>query len=463
MNAIVVLVFLGQVARSDGLSNQRPQFVDWREAAFSRLLESDFGNWREDKIDRGNPLRSSSQSRPRSPWLSTPAIMSEYTHRFRLMTLRQGTTALDGTAWLIDFQINDKGRNNIMAYRGRYEVASKAKDPADELKIRFFFSRRYNCSMGARMEWSIDGSYRGVPTGALVEIPLDDGRVPNEEITLVVTDGYLLDEDLEIVREPRIFIQGRPVQNLNPGFTKQGEVLKLTNESAKEGSMRWACLALLHLDPPPAYKLVSIPKVPAEAMALAGTFIGHGFPNISIGFLTTLLKKDPAKLEAYLVRSSCLLMVNEPIRALEDAEIVVQTKNTTAELTAGARFLLAQGYLQQQEYLKVSTELYQTVNLCPKNAKYQNGLAWLLATCPLQSVRAGAAALDHAKIACENTKYDNSAYILTLAVSYAAIGNYKEAVKWHKRACELSPNDVAKWKTTKEAGMNFKTNRPYHE
>jgi len=63
----------------------------------------------------------------------------------------------------------------------------------------------------------------------------------------------------------------------------------------------------------------------------------------------------------------------------------------------------------------------------------QNGLAWLMATSPVDALRNGAAAVHYATLANEQTRWQNTQYLATLAAAYAERGDFQEAVRWQSK------------------------------
>jgi Zn-dependent protease len=70
----------------------------------------------------------------------------------------------------------------------------------------------------------------------------------------------------------------------------------------------------------------------------------------------------------------------------------------------------------------------------PKLPTAHNNLAWLLATCPLETLRNGQAAVKLATWACNATGWSDPSFLATLAAAHAEAGDFREAVRWQERA-----------------------------
>ena len=74
----------------------------------------------------------------------------------------------------------------------------------------------------------------------------------------------------------------------------------------------------------------------------------------------------------------------------------------------------------------------------PDNAAAANNLAWLLATCPVASLRQGAEAVEIAQHANRVSGGNQPAVLDTLAAAYAEAGRFSEAVQTARKAQKLA-------------------------
>jgi tetratricopeptide (TPR) repeat protein len=80
----------------------------------------------------------------------------------------------------------------------------------------------------------------------------------------------------------------------------------------------------------------------------------------------------------------------------------------------------------------------RAVDLAPSNAAALNNLAWMLATCPVDSLRDGSSAVTLAERANQLTGGDNPRVLRTLAAAYAEAGRFAEAIQIAKTALALA-------------------------
>lgn len=89
------------------------------------------------------------------------------------------------------------------------------------------------------------------------------------------------------------------------------------------------------------------------------------------------------------------------------------------------------------EYQAAVADNLAALALDENNPRTLNNLAWLWATCPVVEQRDPVKAIAHATRACEQTGWTSAGYLDTLAVAFAANGQFEEAVRWQEKALEL--------------------------
>jgi protein O-mannosyl-transferase len=99
---------------------------------------------------------------------------------------------------------------------------------------------------------------------------------------------------------------------------------------------------------------------------------------------------------------------------------------------------LANTYLEMGKIVESVPEYETAWRLDPSNGLLANNLAWVLATCPLASVRNGAKALELARRAVEIVGTEDPTVMGTLAAALAEAGNFKEAVSAEEKAYALA-------------------------
>jgi tetratricopeptide (TPR) repeat protein len=129
--------------------------------------------------------------------------------------------------------------------------------------------------------------------------------------------------------------------------------------------------------------------------------------------------------EAYLVRA-----------ASEDAGM------------AAAHFQLAMAEEKLGKYAEAIDHYRQVLTLTPDDPATLNNLALLYATATNAEVRSPKMAVQLATRACDATTNQNARYMDTLARSYAAAGDFFQAIAWEEkalhRAKQLSDEDLAR-------------------
>jgi tetratricopeptide (TPR) repeat protein len=120
----------------------------------------------------------------------------------------------------------------------------------------------------------------------------------------------------------------------------------------------------------------------------------------------------------------------------EAVELFTKVIDGGGEAGLLATALTNRGLVQSRrgEWQRALEDYGEAVRLEPKFAGAHNNLAWLLATCPVDSLRDGELALEHATRACDGSGWSNPSCLGTLAAAYAEVGDFGQAVHWQQRA-----------------------------
>lgn len=128
-------------------------------------------------------------------------------------------------------------------------------------------------------------------------------------------------------------------------------------------------------------------------------------------------------------------------------------------------YSLGVAYTQLGNYGQAIIHLTEAVELKPNFVWALNNLAWFLATMEDTKLRNPADAVKYAQRACELSNYEHPGVLDTLAVAYAAAGNFPEAVKTAEKAIKLAEaadeKDLAK--EIQERLYLYKSDQPYRE
>ena len=121
-------------------------------------------------------------------------------------------------------------------------------------------------------------------------------------------------------------------------------------------------------------------------------------------------------------------------------------------------------YYYQDRFDLAVVHWKQTVNLKPDSTEALNNLAWILAASLDPNLYNPPEALKFAEKACELTNYQQPRMLDTLAVAYAAAGEFTKAIETAEKAVQLADDDNKNLTAQIQKRIKlYKNNQPYRE
>ena len=126
---------------------------------------------------------------------------------------------------------------------------------------------------------------------------------------------------------------------------------------------------------------------------------------------------------------------------------------------------MAKSYYTDGKIDKVIFHWTEVIRLQPDNTEVLNNLAWLHAATRDPAIQNPPLALEYASRACELTDSRHANYVDTLALAYAADGQFNLAIETALKALELALTDGNE-KLVDEINQHlqlYKANKPYYD
>jgi tetratricopeptide (TPR) repeat protein len=167
---------------------------------------------------------------------------------------------------------------------------------------------------------------------------------------------------------------------------------------------------------------------------LGGTLLQQGRMDEAIAQYQTVLAITPDPADAHYNLGNALLQRGRLGEAIAHYQKALAIRPDFAE----AHYSLGNALLQQGRMDEAIEQYQKALAIQPDYLEVQNGLAWVLATCPQASLRNGHKAVELAQQANQLSGGGKPVILCTLAAAYAETGRFPEAEATVQSALQLA-------------------------
>ena len=171
------------------------------------------------------------------------------------------------------------------------------------------------------------------------------------------------------------------------------------------------------------------------------------------------IQLNPNNSDAYSNRGNLFYEGGEIDKAIKDYNeaIRIDSSNGFYYFNRGLAFN------RKHDWGKAKSDYERVIRLNPADSEACNELAWLLATCPDDSIRNGAEAVAIASKACELARWKDWNFLATLATAYAESGDFAQAVKFQKMVLSIDKLTEQERKDESQRLDLFEKKKPYRD
>jgi tetratricopeptide (TPR) repeat protein len=169
------------------------------------------------------------------------------------------------------------------------------------------------------------------------------------------------------------------------------------------------------------------------------------------------IKADPKHPDAYCGLAWVFLSKGDTKKAIAVFDRAIEADPKSPE-SHGNRAIV---HLALGKYDKAVDDLDDVIKAAPNSARALKERAWILATCPQESVRSGEQAVISGRRACEITGWKEPHCMATLAAAYAESGDFESAVDLQQKAIGALPLKSRERHELQKVLDRYKAKKPY--
>jgi Flp pilus assembly protein TadD len=209
--------------------------------------------------------------------------------------------------------------------------------------------------------------------------------------------------------------------------------------------------------------LKSNPDNDEASLNLAQLLILQGRFEEAREHLATALKRNPANSDFHEKLADALSELGRPQEAIIQLKLALRLM--TQKPHSQTRLALAGLLYATGAYREAVDQYHEILSVKPDLTEPLNNLAWILATCPDETLRNGSKAVEYAEYACLITKFKDPHTVGTLAAAYAEAGRFPEAVVTADFAIRLATatHEMQFASINEQLLMYYRAGKPWHE
>jgi tetratricopeptide (TPR) repeat protein len=145
------------------------------------------------------------------------------------------------------------------------------------------------------------------------------------------------------------------------------------------------------------------------------------------------IRRAPRTIDGYVNRGGLYTKLGRFDKAIADLDVAISINPGDSDSYSNR----GQANKGKHNYKLAISDYKKALELSPHDPDILNNMAWLKATCPLDSFRNGKEALNEGNEACRLTNWRNADDIDTLAAANAEVGDFERAVQYATIALKM--------------------------